>query len=220
MNAVDHGIALAVHAIGDRANEVVINAFSRLRAYEKEKHLPRLPHRIEHVQIIDKDDLDRIQALNIIASVQPVHAPSDMSMADKYLGARAGNAYAYRSMIDSGVRILCGSDAPVEPVNPFYGLHAAVTRRRLDGSPGPDGWHPEQKISLEQALAGFTHNSAVISSRGGHLGKIGIGYKADFLLLENDPFNMNQQEIAKIRPSATFIEGKCVYQNAELDINL
>lgn len=220
MNAVDHGIALAVHAIGDRANEVVINAFSRLRAYEKEKHLPRLPHRIEHVQIIDKDDLDRIQALNIIASVQPVHAPSDMSMADKYLGARAGNAYAYRSMIDSGVRILCGSDAPVEPVNPFYGLHAAVTRRRLDGSPGPDGWHPEQKISLEQALAGFTHNPAVISSRGGHLGKIGIGYKADFLLLENDPFNMNQQEIAKIRPSATFIEGKCVYQNAELDINL
>lgn len=219
-NAVDHGIALAVHAIGDRANEVVINALSRLRAYEEEKHLPQLPHRIEHVQIIDRKDLDRMQALNIIASVQPVHAPSDMEMADKYLGARAGNAYAYYSMIDSGARILCGSDSPVEPVNPFLGLHAAVTRRRLDGSPGPDGWHPEQKISLEQAVDGFSHLPAIISSRGSHLGKIGVGYKADFLLLDNDPFNINPQEIAEVKPSATFIEGTCVYQNAVLDVNL
>lgn len=219
-NAVDHGIALAVHAIGDRANEIVINALSRLRTYEEEKHLPQLPHRIEHVQIIDKDDLDRMQALNIIASVQPVHAPSDMEMADKYLGERSGNAYAYHSMTDRGARIICGSDSPVEPVNPFYGLHAAVTRRRLDGSPGSDGWHPEQKISLEQALDAFSHSPAVISSRGGHLGKIGAGYKADFLLLENDPFNIHPQEIAEIKPAATFIDGKCVYQNVELDIIL
>ena len=219
-NAVNHGIALAVHAIGDRANKVVINALSRLRAYEEEKHLPQLPHRIEHVQIIDRDDLDRMQALNIIASVQPVHAPSDMDMADRFLGERSGNAYAYCSMVDSGVKILCGSDAPVEPVNPFYGLHAAVTRRRLDGSPGVDGWHPEQKISLEQALNAFSHSPAVISSRGNHLGKIGVGYKADFLILDNDPFNINPQEIAEIKPIATFVEGKCVYQNPVLDINL
>lgn len=218
--AVDHGIALAVHAIGDRANEVVLNAFSRLRAYESANHLPHLLHRIEHVQIIDKEDLNRMQALNIVASVQPIHAPSDMEMADKYLGARAGNAYAYRSMIESGAKFVFGSDAPVEPVNPFYGLHAAVTRRRPNGLPGPDGWHPEQKLSLEQSLAGFSHNPAIISSRGERLGKIGVGYKADFLILDNDPFKIDPQEIAEVKPSATFIEGKCVYKHADLDLNL
>ncbi len=218
MKAVDNGISLAVHAIGDRANEVVLDAFSRLRSYEKENHLPHLPHRIEHVQIIDKGDLTRMQALDIVASIQPVHAPSDMDMADKYLGTRAQNAYAYRAMIESGAMVVCGSDAPVETINPFYGLHAAVTRRRLDGSPGPEGWYPEQRLSLTQALNGFSHNPAIISSRGGHLGKISPGYKADFLILDHDPFNIDPQEIAGIMPLATFIEGNCVYKSPNLDI--
>ncbi len=218
--AIDHGFALSIHAIGDKANEIVLNAFTRLRTYERSNHLTHLPHRIEHVQIIDEKDMDRMHALDIVASIQPVHAPSDMDMADKYLGARAKNAYAYQAMIESGVMFVCGSDAPVEPVNPFFGLHAAVTRRRSNGVPGLEGWHPEQKISLEKALKGFSHNTAVISSRGRHLGKICAGYKADFLILEKDPFSIAPHEIAQIQPSATFIDGNCVYKNPDLDINL
>jgi predicted amidohydrolase YtcJ len=218
--AVNHGIALAIHAIGDRANEVVLNAFHRLREYESANHLPHLLHRIEHVQIIDEEDVSRMRMLDIVASVQPVHAPSDMEMADKYLGSRAKNAYAYRSMIHNSVKFVFGSDAPVEPVNPFYGLHAAVTRRRLDGTPDYNGWHPEQKISLKQALNGFSHNPAIISSRGGHLGKIGLGYKADFLILDNDPFMIDPHAIGNLKPSATFIEGNCVYKHSALDLNL
>lgn len=209
--AVDNGIALSIHAIGDRANEIVLNAFSRLRGYEKSKNLPHLQHRIEHVQIINKKDLIRMRELDIIASLQPVHAPSDMYIAEKYLGNQSEKAYAYRSMIDTGVKIVCGSDAPVEPVNPFLGLHAAVTRRTQYGLPGSEGWHPEQKISLFEALMGFSHNPAVIASRGDHLGKIAEGYKADFLVLDQDPFKLDPQIIAKLKPCATFIEGKCVY---------
>jgi len=218
--AVDNGIALAVHAIGDRANAIVLNAFSRLRAYEQENHLPHYLHRIEHVQIIEMEDLECMKTLDVVASFQPSHAPSDMEMADRHLGNRSKNAYAYRSMVESGALYVCGSDAPVESVNPFYGLHAAVTRRRLDGSPSPKGWHPEQKISLKQALDGFSKNPAAISSRGSRLGQIKTGYKADFLILDQDPFKLDPQKIAQIKPAATFIEGKCVFKRSDLGIEL
>lgn len=217
--AVDHGIALSIHAIGDRANEVVLNAYSQLRAYENVNHLPHFNHRIEHVQIIDENDLIRMKDLDIVASIQPIHAPSDMDIADRYLGNRTQNAYAYRSMVDSGIKFVCGSDAPVEPVNPFFGIHAAVTRRRSDGLPGPDGWHPEQRMTLEQALDGFSVNPALISSRG-HLGRIQAGFKADFLILNQDPQKMEPQFLANINPCAVFIEGKCVSKDEDLDIDL
>ncbi|MFU8826753.1 MAG: amidohydrolase [Brevefilum sp.] len=209
--AVDHGIALAVHAIGDRANHIVLNAYERLRAYEEDHHLPHLSHRIEHVQIVDPADLPRFAQLGIIASVQPVHAPSDMIMADRYLGRRANHAYAYRSILASGAAYALGSDAPVEPFNPFLGLHAAVTRRRLDGSPGPEGWYPGQRLSLEEALTGFSHSPAVISGQGRQLGKISPGYAADFILLESNPFTMDPHQLGYIQPLATFIGGQCVF---------
>ena len=216
--AVNHGIALSIHAIGDRANEVVLNAYARLRAYEEENHLPYYRHRIEHVQIIHPTDIQRLKKLDIIASIQPIHAPSDMQMADKYLGSRSHNAYAYKSILNRGVRIVCGSDAPVEPVNPFFGLHAAVTRRTIKGQPGPEGWHPEQRLPVENALDGFSYQPAVISARGSHLGKIKTGYRADFLILEVDPFQINPHLISKIKPAATFIEGKCFYKDPNLDM--
>lgn len=213
---VNHGLALTIHAIGDLANHVVLNAYEKLRAYESEHNLPHLRHRIEHVQIIDPDDLPRLAALDIIASVQPIHATSDMIIADKYLGKRSGNAYPFRALQDSGAALVFGSDAPVESVNPFYGIHAAVTRRRLDGSPGSDGWHPEQKLSLEDALDGFSHTPAEIANRGMRLGKIAPGFRADFLILEEDPFIMEPQALGHILPKATFIDGKCVYQSPDL----
>ncbi len=218
--AVSHGIALTVHAIGDWANRVVLDAFEALREYERKKDLPHLKHRIEHVQILDALDLSRLAKLDIIASVQPVHAPSDMEMADKFLGYRTKHAYAYRSILESGAEVVFGSDAPVEPVNPFLGIHAAVTRQRLDGRPGSGGWHPEQRLSLEQSLEGFCRTPAVISNRGKRLGNIAPGYRADFIILEQDPFQRQPAELAEVKPAATFIGGNCVYQSDTLPFDL
>ncbi|MBW6465209.1 MAG: amidohydrolase [Brevefilum sp.] len=214
--AVAHGISLAVHAIGDRANRVVLDAYQRLRSYERAHHLPHLHHRIEHVQIIDPADISRLAELDIVASVQPIHAPSDMLMADRSLGSRSQNAYAYQSILEAGAAYVLGSDAPVEPVNPFFGLHAAVTRRRSDGSPGPQGWHPNQRLTLEEALNGFTITPAVVAGRGNRLGKIAPGYHADFIILEKDPFALEPHELCQIKPQATFIAGECKYQSQDI----
>jgi predicted amidohydrolase YtcJ len=214
--AIAHGISLAVHAIGDRANREVLDAYQRLRAYERAHGLPQLRHRIEHVQIIDPADISRLAELDIVASVQPIHAPSDMLMADRYLGSRSQNAYAYQSILEAGAAYVLGSDAPVEPVNPFFGLHAAVTRRRADGSPGPQGWHPNQRLTLEEALNGFTITPAVVAGRGNRLGKIAPGYHADFIILEKDPFALEPHELCQIKPLATFIAGECKYQSQDI----
>lgn len=219
-HAVAHGISLAVHAIGDRANHVVLDAFEKLRAYEMKHHLPHLPHRIEHVQIIDPADLSRFAQLGIIASVQPVHTPSDMNMADQHLGKRTKNAYAYRSLRAAGAACVFGSDAPVEPFNPFLGLHAAVTRRRLDGSPGPEGWHAEQRLSLEEALNSFTYAPAEICGKGDRMGKISPGFHADFIILEEDPFISDPHALGNLYPLATFVAGECKYQSSSLHIDL
>ena len=110
--------------------------------------------------------------------------------------------------------------APVETVNPFHGLHAAVTRQRLDGSPGAEGWHPRERLSLTQAIAGFSHTPAEIAHRGDHLGRIAPGFKADLILLPNNPFDSPPEELAKIKPLATLIEGECVYQNLAIPFTL
>jgi len=215
--AVKNGLALAIHAIGDRANHIVLNAYERLRAYELSHHLPHFRHRIEHVQIIHPSDLPRLAQLDIIASVQPVHAPSDMKMADQHLGTRVEHAYAYRDISDHGATVILGSDAPVEPVNPFFGIHAAVTRQQLDGSPGPNGWQPQQRLSLSEAIKGFSQTPAETTGRGTKIGKIGAGACADFIILDKDPFVIPPSELAQIQPMATFIDGHCVSQTPESD---
>jgi predicted amidohydrolase YtcJ len=219
-HAVAHGVSLAVHAIGDRANREVLDAFQRLRTFEQARGMPHLLHRIEHVQIIDPTDMSRIADLDIIASVQPIHAPSDMLMADQFLGSRARNAYAYRSILETGATYVLGSDTPVEPFNPFLGLHAAVTRRRADGSPGPQGWQPKQRLTLKEALIGFTHAPAVIAGRGNRLGLIAPGFHADFIILAQDPFKIKPQDLGQIAPQATFIAGECKYQSEDIHVDL
>ena len=219
-NTGSHDLALAIHAIGDRANRVVLNAYEKLRKSEAEQGFPHYRHRIEHVQVISPEDLPRLAELDIIASVQPIHAPSDMLMADRYLGERSEWSYAYRSLAEAGVMLVFGSDAPVESVNPFHGLHAAVTRQRLDGSPGPDGWHPRERLSLAQAVAGFSLTPAQAAHRGTYLGRIAPGYKADLLLLQKNPFTSPPEDLGQIKPLATLIEGHCVYQNDSLPFTL
>ncbi len=218
-NAASHGLGLAIHAIGDLANHTVLNAFERLRAYEEDQGLPHYKHRIEHVQILDPADLSRLAELDIVASVQPIHAPSDMRMADRYLGERSQYAYAYQALIKSGAPFVLGSDAPVESINPFLGIHAAVTRQNLAGEPQPEGWHPEQRLSLTQALEGFSQRPAEITGRGASFGQIMPGCKADFLLLEQDPFRSAASDLHTIQPTATYIQGSRVYSSDALDLD-
>jgi predicted amidohydrolase YtcJ len=210
--AVDHGLSLAIHAIGDLANRTVLNAYSRLRDYEKNQKLPALRHRIEHVQILHPQDYSRLAALGIIASVQPLHATSDMQMADRYWGKRCTGAYAYRTLASSGAQMAFGSDAPVESPNPFLGLHAAVTRRLADGQPGLNGWYPEQRLSLDEALIRFTVGPAYASGQERTLGRLTPGHYADLIILDQDPFHLPPGEILNVRPIASMIGGEWVWE--------
>jgi predicted amidohydrolase YtcJ len=206
------GLSLAVHAIGDRAVHEVLEGFERLRLYEKEQHRPLLRHRIEHVQTIHPQDAGRLAQLGLIASMQPVHAPSDMLMADRALGERSAGAYAWRTQVQAGARLAFGSDAPVESPNPFLGLHAAVTRRRLDGTPGPEGWYPEQRLNIHEAVAGFTSGPAYAAGLEDRLGRLSVGYLADLIVLDTDPFTCEPAELASIQPLATMMNGNWVWQ--------
>jgi predicted amidohydrolase YtcJ len=216
--ALENGLPLAVHAIGDRANHEVLDAIRQLRHLEQELRqasaAPARPlrHRIEHVQVIHPDDTARLAQLGVVASMQPIHATSDMLMADRYWGERAALSYAWKTQLEHGARLAFGSDAPVESPNPFWGLHAAVTRRRQDGSPGPRGWYPEQRLSLEQALHGYTTGAAYVAGWEDRLGRLAPGYLADLIVLERDPFECPPDELYTLRPSGTMIGGEWVYQ--------
>lgn len=213
--AVEHGFSLAIHAIGDLANRTVLNAYAKIRQIEKQKGLPAFRHRIEHVQIIHPQDYPRFAALGIIASVQPVHATSDMQMADRHWGDRSASAYAYRSLAVNGASMAFGSDAPVESPNPFLGLHAAVTRRLPDGQPGLSGWHPEQKLSLDEALIRFTVGPAFATNQEKRLGRLTPGCFADLIVLSQDPFQMPPEEIHTVKPVATMVGGEWVWERQE-----
>ena len=211
--AADGGLAMTVHAIGDRANHEVLNAYEHLRAYEREKGLPALRHRIEHVQVLHPDDVTRLAALDVIASMQPIHAISDMFVADRFWGKRSALGYAWRSQLQNGARLAFGSDAPVESPNPFLGLHAAVTRRQPDGSPGPDGWYPEQKLTLAEALEAYTLGAAFAGNAERRLGKLAPGFFADLILLDKDPFAVDPDELLDMRPAATMLGGEWVWRS-------
>ncbi|HVN54121.1 MAG TPA: amidohydrolase [Anaerolineaceae bacterium] len=213
--AAANGLALATHAIGDRANHTVLNAYTRLREIERDQNLPRLRHRIEHVQIIDPADAPRFARLNVIASMQPVHATSDMLAANQHWGRRSANAYAWKTLLDQGTILAFGSDAPVEIPNPFWGIHAAVTRQRADGSPGPEGWYPEQRLSLNQSLSAYTIGAACAAGMEDRLGRLAPGYLADLILLNQDPFTVAPQDLLNTHPTATMVAGEWVWQGAE-----
>jgi predicted amidohydrolase YtcJ len=210
--AAQSGLSLAIHAIGDRANHEVLNGYAQLRHYENEHHLPHLRHRIEHVQILHPDDYARLAQLNVIASVQPIHATSDMLMADRFWGKRSAGAYAYGTLHKAGTALAFGSDAPVEQPNPFLGLHAAVTRTRPDGQPDPSGWYPEQRLSLMDALRGFTTGAAFAALQEQRLGRIATGCFADLIVMPEDPFSLPAEEIWRVQPLATMVGGEWVWE--------
>jgi len=206
------GLGLAVHAIGDRAVHEVLEGIARLRAEERSRGWPQRRHRIEHVQTIHPDDLGRLAELDVIASMQPVHAVSDMDMAEAYLGGRTACSYAARLQLERRARLAFGSDAPVESPDPFLGLHAAVTRRRPDGSPGPEGWHPELRLTVREALQAFTSGPAYAGYAEQRLGRLAPGCLADLIVLDEDPLEVEPERLIELRPRATMLGGEWVWE--------
>lgn len=204
------GLPSTIHAIGDRAVHNVLDVYEAVRREEAARgEVPAARrHRIEHVQVIHPDDVPRLAELSIIASMQPIHATSDMIMADSYWGAeRSRWAYNPRIQIDQGVVVAFGSDSPVDTFDPFKGIHAAVTRQRADGSPGADGWYPEARITLDEALRGYTLGPAYAVGMEDRLGKLAPGFLADLVVLDRDPYAIPPSELRAVQVVATMVGG-------------
>ncbi len=202
------GLAVFVHAIGDRANREVLNA---IEASRQAGEGTSLRHRIEHVQLLHPNDLSRLARLGVIASMQPIHATQDMRIADELWGARSAGAYAWRSLLNSGARLAFGSDSPVEDLNVMKGIHAAVTRRRADGSPGPNGWYPEQRLTVEEAVDAYTVGAAFASGEEKIKGTLTPGQLADAVVLSEDIFSIDPMAILETQVVATLFDGEFVY---------
>jgi predicted amidohydrolase YtcJ len=210
--AADVGLSMTVHAIGDKANHEVLNAFEQLRTYEAENGLPHLRHRIEHVQVIHPNDAPRLAKLNVIASMQPIHATSDMFAADRFWGERAKFSYAWRTQLEFGAPLAFGSDAPVESPNPFWGLYAAVTRQRADASDSGQGWFPEQALTLTEAFSAYTHGAAYAANAENRLGKLAENYHADLIVLAVDPFAIPPKDLLTLSAVSVMINGDWILQ--------
>ena len=203
--AMDCGFQAAVHAIGDRANRVTLDAFEAL--------LPDFPdnpgrHRIEHVQMLSAPDLGRFAKLGVIAAMQPTHATSDMYWAEQRVGPeRIRFAYAWRALLERGARLALGSDFPVEEVNPMLGIYAAVTRQDLAGWP-QGGWYPEQRILRAEALRGFTLDAAFAAFMEDQVGSLEPGKRADFVVLDRDIMSVPERDIADTKVLETWLDGR------------
>jgi hypothetical protein len=176
-----------------------------------------LRNRIEHVQLLHPHDYERLGKLGVVASMQPIHATSDMLISDKYWGKRGEGAYAWRTQLNAGAALAFGSDCPVEKIDPLMGIHAAVTRRRADGSPGPEGWYPEQRLTVEEAVRAFTMGPAYAAGVQDRLGSITPGKLADFTVLDRDIFKIAPMEILNARVDATLIGGRFVWRAESVD---
>ena len=196
-----------VHAIGDLANKVVLDAFEKLDPVDRK----RLRHRIEHAQVVAPEDLKRFAPLGVVPSMQPVHVSSDWRMLGERLEEpRLVGAYAWRTLLDDGNRIAAGSDFPVESPNPMFGLYAAVTRLDMDGEP-EGGWHPDQKMTLDEALRAFTLDAAWAAHQERELGSLEKGKWADFILVDQDLYAIPAEQIKDVRVLGTWVAGENVY---------
>lgn len=203
------GLQLAVHAIGDKANATILDMFAEVarRNGPRDRRL-----RIEHAQHFRFSDIPRMHAQGVIASMQPYHAIDDGRWAEKRIGAeRAKGTYAFRSLLDSGAVLAFGSDWFVAPMEPLMGIYAAVTRRTLDGA-HPDGWVPEQKIGVAEAVRAYTFGSAYAEGQEAVKGTLQPGKLADLVVLSEDIFAIDPAKIADVRVDATLLGGKLVFE--------
>jgi len=203
------GFQLAVHAIGDRANALVLDAFEKAA----KANGPRdRRFRIEHAQVVRKQDLARYKALGVVASIQPSHCIDDMRWAEKRIGAaRCRDAYNFRSFTAAGIPVAFGTDWFVEPLDPRLGLYAAVTRERPGGGP-PGGWFPEEKLTLEEAIDLYTRGSAYAEFADERKGTLEPGKLADLVVFAADLFTVPPREILTTPVDLTMVGGRLVYE--------
>ena len=207
--ALRKGFQVGVHAIGDRGNRIVLDAYEAALAA-----VPVADHRfrVEHAQVLSPEDIPRFAKLGVIASMQATHQTSDMRWAEARVGPeRIRGAYAWRSLLESGAVVVNGTDFPVEQVDPLLTFHAAVTRQDPEGAP-PGGWYPAQKMTREEALRSMTIGAAWAGFQEALLGSLTRGKAADFVVLDRDVMTVPDGEILKTRVLATYLGGKPVYE--------
>ena len=211
--ALSHGFQVATHAIGDRADRVVLDTYEVALSEHPEAKDPRF--RIEHAQILDGADIPRFGKLGVLAAMQGIHCPSDRPWAPTRLGeARvAEGAYAWRKLLASGAHIMNGTDAPVEDVSPIQNFHATVTRQDASGQP-PGGWDPDQKLTREEALRTMTLDAAYGSFAEGEKGSIEVGKLADLVVLSQDILAVPDDSLMKTEVLATIVDGRVLYEKA------
>ena len=206
------GLQVVIHAIGDRAINTLLNIYERVATENGDRDRR---FRIEHSQHIAPADIPRYGKLKVIASMQPYHAIDDGRWAEEYIGPeRVKTTYAFRSLLDSGATLAFGSDWFVAPATPLEGIYAAVTRRTLDGK-NPDGWVPEQKITVEEALKAYTVNGAYASFEEDIKGTLEPGKLADFVVLDRDITAIDPAEIWDMKVQQTWVGGKKVFDRNE-----
>ena len=203
------GFQLAFHAIGDRANRIALDVFA---AVAKANGPRDRRDRIEHAQVVAPMDFARFAELHVIASMQPSHQTTDMRWAEDRIGReRIIGAYAWATMLKNGVRLAFGTDYNVEPISPFRGLYACVTRERPEGGPRK-GWEAQEKISLEDCIRAYTSGSAYAQFEEGKKGELKLGEYADFLILSDDLTKIPPSQYTKVRVLRTVVGGRTVHQ--------
>lgn len=205
------GFPISVHAIGDRAVREVLDVMSEWAATRGANSRLVMPQRIEHVQVMHPADLDRLAAHGIVASVQPVHLQSDWRTADHVWGGRSRYAYAFRSLLDRGTPLAFGSDAPVAPLNPMLGIHAAVARQDEAHEPA-GGWYPQERLTVAEAIANYTLGPARLSGKADRFGSIAPGKYADLVVLAEDLFAIEPEAIPEVGVWMTVVGGKVVVE--------
>ncbi len=211
------GLAVMVHAIGDRASQELTGLFERLAAHVAENEVdesvrPALPHRIEHLQMVKPEVIDRLARLKIAGTVVPPNLSLDINMIDQCLGNRGRYTYAFRDLLDSGIPLAFTSDCPVCDPNPLIGIHAAVTRCRQDGTP-PSGWYPEQRLTVAEAVRAYTLTPAIMNGVEDRLGSITPGKKADIIVIDRNIYTIDPGEIPEAQVVMTVFNGEVVYGN-------
>ena len=218
IKAFQNGLSVVTHAIGDRANHDILDAYEvGLRETTDDRRpttvsggrssvVGGLRNRIEHAQVLQPTDIPRFAQMGVIASMQPIHATSDMKMVDAYWGPRGRYAYAWRDLLNSGAVLALGSDAPVESFDPLVGIHAAVTRQRADGTP-EGGWYPKQRLTMAEAIYGYTLGAAYAGYSEHELGSIEVGKLADLTVLSHDLTQIAPSDILNVQVKQVMVDG-------------
>ncbi|HLM55689.1 MAG TPA: amidohydrolase, partial [Pyrinomonadaceae bacterium] len=216
------GFQIALHAIGDRANRMALDGFARAdkdkvqRSFLNGRGQPgtQMRHRVEHAQVVAPTDFARFRDLKVVASMQPSHAISDKRWAQDRLGEyRVLGAYSWHTLMAHGVRVAFGTDWPVEPISPYLGLYAAVTRQSTEGEPA-GGWWPQERLTIAEAIRCYTAESAYASFEELDKGRIAPGMLADLVVHSRDLLTIRPEEILQTEPDLTIFDGRVVYERA------